>query len=264
MASEEMASTISRRIGSRGSAAPIGGLIGLLLCAVALYFDPSLGTMSFTWLVLGPAMLTGMAAFEVGFSLRHTMFQQNKESARLARPRATTVSYYVSPWRRRLAPMFGLAAIVLCACGMVLGHVGVIDEGTFIQGPALVMLAVALIVFLFGLAAERRILYHPQPASETLELAWDDAFRAESLRALRMFVTFVAWLAVAAAGVGMLQGLDAVAGTSWSRGAGAQLFAWGCLATICSFSFGRAQSYFRHHLWPEFGAADAGAAVSRS
>ena len=78
MASEEMVSTISRRIGYRGSAAPIGGLIGLLLCAVALYFDPSLGTLSFIWLVLCPAMLTGMAAFEVGFSLRNTCSNRTK------------------------------------------------------------------------------------------------------------------------------------------------------------------------------------------
>jgi hypothetical protein len=264
MASEEMASAVSRRIGYRGSAAPVGGLIGLLACAVALYVDPSLGTMSFTWLVLCPAMLTGMAAFEVGFSLRNTLFQQNQESSRLARPRATTMVDYVSPWRLRLVPAFGLAAVVLCAAGIVLGQVDVIDRGTFIGSPALVMLAVALAVFFFGRAAERRILRHPQPATDPLELAWDDAFRAESFRVLRMFETLVAWLAVAAAGAGVLQGMDAVAGTSWSLGAGEQLFFCGYLATLCSFTFGRAQDYFRHHLWPEFSEADAGATAGRS
>jgi hypothetical protein len=263
MATDEMASAISRRVGYQGSAAPVGGLAGLLPCAVALYLDPSLGSSTFIWLVLLPATLTGMAAFEVGFSLRNTLFQPSKESSRLARPRATTVSDYVSPWRLRIAPIFGLAAVVLCGGGLVLGQVGVIDQGTFVRSPALVMLAVTLIVLLLGMAAERRILRHRQSATDTLELAWDDAFRAETFRALRMFESIVAWLAVAVAGAGVLEGLDAVAGTSWSLEAGSQLFAWGYLATLCLFTFGRAQNYFRHRLWPEFSDARAAAETGK-
>jgi hypothetical protein len=259
MATDEMASAVSRRVGYYGSATPAGGLAGLLGCAVALYLNPSLGSMSFIWLVLLPATMIGIAAFEVGVSLRSSLFQQDRESSRLARPRATTVSDYVSPWRLLLAPVFVLAAIVLCACGVVLGQVGVIDTGTFIGSPALVMLAVALVVFFFGLSVERRILGHRQPATDTLELAWDDAFRAETLRSLRMFETDMAWLAVAAAGRGVLLGLDAVAGTSWSLDVGDQLFVWGCLATQWIFTCGRAQTYFRYRLWPEFSTVDAGA-----
>ena len=259
MATDEMAEAVSRRIGSYGTGAPAGGLAGLLGCAVALYLNPSLGSLPFIWFVLLPATMIGIVAFEVGFSLRSSLFQQDRESARLARPRATTVSDYVSPWRLLLAPVFVLAAIVLCACGVVLGQVGVIDTGTFIGSPALVMLAVALVVFFFGMSMERRVLGHRQPATDTLALAWDDAFRAETLRLLRMFETDMAWLAVAAAGRGVLLGLDAVAGTSWSLGVGDQLFVWGCLATQWLFTFGHAQSYFRYRLWPEFSTAGSGA-----
>ena len=108
----------------------------------------------------------------------------------------------------------------------------------------------------------RRVLRQPQPASSELELAWDDAFRADTFRALWMFGSITAWLAVAAAGLGLLQGLDAIAGTTWSTGLGSQLFTWGFLVILFSFSFGRAQSYFRFRLWPDLVLESSEAASS--
>ena len=217
-----------------------------------------LGTDSVAAAVRRRIRFRSSAALDVGFSLRESLFRQGKDSPRLARSRVTSLRDYLSPWRLRLAPAFSLIAAVLCAVGMLLGLLGLIDVATFIRSPALPLLAVALLVFFVGMAAERRVLGHPQPATDTLELAWDDAFKADTFRVLRVFATIVAWLAVAAAGIGMLQGLDAITGTSWSTGVGPQLFIWGYLATLSSFSFGRAKTYFRHHLWPDLAEVNVG------
>ena len=255
---DDIATAVRRRIRYSTSASLTGALIGLLVSVVALYVNPSLASASFIWLFIVPAVLTGMVALDVGFSLRDSLFRQGKDSPRIARSRVTTMRDYVSPWRLRLAPVFALIATVLSTGGMLLGLLGVIDGATFIRSPALPLLAVALIVFFVGMAVERRVLRHPQPATDTLELAWDDAFKASTFRALRLFETIVAWLAVAAAGIGMLQGFDALTGTSWSTGAGPQLFTWGYLATLSCFSFGQAQTYFRHRLWPDLTEVSAG------
>ena len=258
LGTDSVAAAVRRRIRFRSSAALGGALVGLLISAGALYWNPSLASVSFAWLFTLPILLTGIAALDVGFSLRESLFRQGKDSLRLARSRVTSLRDYLSPWRLRLAPAFSLIAAVLCAVGMLLGLLGLIDGATFIRSPALPLLAIALLVLFVGMAAERHVLGHPQPATDTLELAWDDAFKADTFRVLRLFETIVAWLAVAAAGIGMLQGLDAITGTSWSTGVGPQLFIWGYLATLSSFSFGRAKTYFRHHLWPDLAEVNVG------
>lgn len=259
MATNGMWSIISTRIKHRVTALMSGGLIGLLLCAGVLYLSPSLGSDSFILAIMAPVMFTCMAAFEVTVALRQTLFQPREHSSRLARPQATTLSDYVSPWRLRLAPAFGTVALVLCAGGLILGQVGVIDSDAFIRSQALPLLALALIIFGLVTAAEWRILRHQQPASDTLELAWDDAFRADTFRALQMFEATIAWVAVVGAGTALLQGLDAVAGTAWATGVGSQLFIWGYLVATFCFTFGQSQNYFRHRLWPQFSTVDTGA-----
>lgn len=43
-----------------------------------------------------------------------------------------------------------------------------------------------------------------------------DGVRTDSFRALQMFGSIIAWLAIAATGLGMLQGFDLIADTNWS------------------------------------------------
>ena len=98
-------SVVSRRIGNtalrlRPVVGRPAGLRGVL------YLSPSLGFHVVHLACVAPSHVYGMAAFEVGVSLR-TAIPTNKESSRLARPQATTVSDYVSPWRLLLAPVFG-------------------------------------------------------------------------------------------------------------------------------------------------------------
>jgi hypothetical protein len=247
---DDMALAIWRRIKSRNSAMFGGGLVGLLLSALVLFFNPQLGSTSFPWLVAIPALVTGMTALDAGVALRYSLFRRREDAPRLARAAAIVLSDYVSPWRLRMAPGFVLAGVVLYTIGALLGLTGSIDRETFSRSAALPLLAVAVIVLGLGMAAERKILQQTQPVAEELELAWDDAFRAITFLALRGTETIVAWLAVGAISLGMLEGLDAVTGASWGTGIGTQLFLWGFLATNFIFSLGRARTHFRHRLWP--------------
>jgi hypothetical protein len=238
----------------RGSAMFGGGLIGLVVSAVVLFTNPSLGSAAFIWLVVSPAILTGMAISDVVTSLRSSLFRQRDGTPRIARPTATTQRDYVTAWRLRLGPACELAAGILCVFGIALGAAGRIDARAFLTGPAFPFLALSLAVWLASAGAQRRILRQRQPVADTLELAWDDAFRGETLRSLRMFQTLVGWLAVAAAALGILQAFDALTGSQTGTNWGLQLFTWGWLAIIVIFENGRARTQFRARLWPDLSA----------
>lgn len=255
---DQIAGAVRRRISHRSTAQSTGTLVGLLVSALALILNPSLASLTFMWLFALPAVLTCMAAGDLVLSLRSSLFRRHPDAARLARSSATTLRDYVSGWRLHLAPVFILISGALCGCGVALGALGAIDLRHFVLSTAFPLLALSILVLLAGMAMERRILRRSQPAADTLELAWDDAFRAETFRALRLFETIVAWLALAASGIGILQGIDALAGTVWSTGLGPQLLIWGYLATLGVFSVGRAQTQFRYALWPDLAKVEVG------
>jgi hypothetical protein len=263
LVNDEVAAAVRRHLRIRTSANGTGALLGLVVAGALLFVAPSLGSRSFTWLVVVPAVLTGMSAAEVLSALRESRFRHRADSTRIARSTATTLKDYVSPWRLRLAPAFQILAGVLCAIGLGLGAAGRIDATTFLRGAAIPFFALSLVVTLASMVAQRRILLRPQPVADTLELAWDDAIRAETLRGLRLAQTLVAWLAAAAAVFGMLQALDALAGTTWSTGIGPQAFVWGWLAITSLFSYGGARTRFRVRLWPDLAAIGAGRTSGR-
>lgn len=249
--SDAIAAAAERRILHRTVAMMTGGLLGLLASAVVVYLHPVNASASVIWLVTLPLTLTGMCAGAAFVALRESLFHRHPDAVRVARPTTVTIHDYVSPRRLRTPPALILTAIVLCLVGFALGITGLIDGATFIRSVALPLLAATLSVTVIGGMLAQRVLRQPQPAGSELELAWDDAFRADTFRALWMFGSIIAWLAVAAAGLGMLQGFDAIAGTTWSIGLGSQLFTWGFLVILFSFSVARAQSYFRFRLWPD-------------
>jgi hypothetical protein len=264
LVTDEIAAAAERRILHRTAAMMAGGLVGILASAVVVYIDPASASAPTIWLVTLPLTLSGMCAGAAFVTLRESLFRRHPDAVRIARAVTVTLRDYISPRRLRVPPAILLAAAGLCLAGSVLGLAGLIDGSTFILSAALPMLATALVVTIAGAVLARRVLDQPQPAGSELELAWDDAFRADTLRALWMFGSVIAWLAVAAAGLGMLQGLDAVAGTTWSLGLGSQLFTWGFLVILISFSFGGAQNHFRFALWSDLPLASAEAAPARS
>jgi len=254
LVSDAVSVAVRWHIRVRGSVMFGGGFVGLVVSAALLFTNPSLGSATFVWLIVTPAVLAGMAIGDIVMSLRGSLFRQRDGAPRIARPTATTLRDYVTPWRLRLAPACELAAGILCVVGITLGAAGRIDQRTFLTGPALPSLALSLVVWLASTGAQRRVLRQRQPVADTLELAWDDAFRGETLRSLRMLQTLVGLLAVAAAALGILQALDARTGAQWGSNEGLQFFTWGWLATIVIFGNGRARTQFRERLWPDLTA----------
>lgn len=258
--SDDIARAIRERLRSKSTAGLIGTFLGLLASIAILLFHPSVSSPVFIWLVAIPATLIGLSALNVAASLRESVFQPLQDSRRLARPTAVALSDYVSPWRLRAAPFLVLLAFALVVAGILLGLAGTVDLGVFLGSPALPVVALASAVLIAGTAASRRVLMHTQPATTELELAWDDAFRAETFRSLRLFQTIMAWLAVGAVSFGILSGWDALRGTTWSIGLGPQIFTWGYLAILLWFSVGSATNRFRRRLWPDLTALPAGPA----
>ncbi|MCI4658844.1 hypothetical protein [Cryobacterium zhongshanensis] len=260
--SDDIARAIRTRLRARNTAAFVGGLFGLLVSAVVLVIQPSLASPVFIWLVVVPATLISVSALGVAASLRESLFRPPADAPRLARPTIVTLSDYVSPWRLRAAPLLVLLSFVLTIAGILLGLTGTVDLGAFLASPALPVLALASAVLLVGSAASRRVLTHTQPATTELELAWDDAFRAETFRSLLLFQTIIAWLAAGAVSLGILGGWDALRGTTWSIGLGPQIFNWGYLAILLWFSIGNATDRFRRRLWPDLAVSPADPAAA--
>lgn len=253
---ETIIAAAERRILHRTAAMMAGGLLGLLASAGVLWLNPADASAFTIWLVTLPLTLTGMCAGSAFVALRESLFRHPTDALRVARPTIVTLRDYLSP-RRLLTPVaLLLTAVLVCLTAAVLALVGLIDGAVFLRSAALPMLALALLVVASGGLLARRVLRQPQPATSALELAWDDAFRADTFRALWMFGSIVAWLTVAVAGLGALQGLDALAGTSWSLGLGSQLFTWGFLAVLLGFTIRSAQSYFRFRLWMDLSLGD--------
>lgn len=258
MGSDAVATAVRLRLSSRASAALWGGTLGLVGSAAAFALQPSLGSASYIWLVALPALLFGATALDLSVSLRNSLFRPPAGVDFVTRPRVTTMSDYVTPWRLLIAPLCVVVAAALCIGGVILGALHVIGRDSFIASGALWMFVFSAIVLVASLAVERRVLGQPQPATDTLELAWDDAFRADTLRMLRYSTTLVSWLAVAAAANGIFKGMDELAGTSFSSGIGSLLFTPGFLAVVLAFDAGRARSHFRHRLWPDLAEVSIG------
>ncbi|TFC32340.1 hypothetical protein E3O55_05430 [Cryobacterium sp. MDB1-18-2] len=249
MGTERMALTVRRRIRISGTGVLVGSLAGLLAATVILLLRPELVSPPFVWLIALPATLIGASTFDLGLTLRESRILPLTDDPRPARSPAVVLVDYVSPGRLRAAPLLVILAAVLAGGALWLGLVGMLTPDVFLQSAALPVLAVAGVNLIVGRFASRRILRQAQSAGTDLEQAWDDAFRAETLRSASMFQTMIAWLAVGAVGLGILNGWDAVTGTTWSTGLGSQLFTWGYLATIIWFSHGSATGYSRRHLW---------------
>lgn len=264
LVTDEIAAAAERRILHRTAAMMAGGLVGILASASVVCLDPASASAPTIWLVTLPLTICGMCAGAAFVTLRESLFRRHPDAVRVARAVTVTLHDYISPRRLRMPSALLLAAAGLSLAGSVLGLTGLIDASAFVLSAALPMLAVALVVTIVGALLARRVLDQSQPAGSELELAWDDAFRADTLRALWMLGSIIAWLAVAAAGLGILQGLDAIAGTTWSIGLGSQLFTWGFLVILLSFGFGGAQSHFRFVLWPDLSLESAEAASAES
>lgn len=250
MGTERVNETLKRRLRRSANAALLGGLAGALLAAAVLVLLPEpLLSFNFTWLVALPAILIGTTLFDVALTLRDSLFGPRPDEPRMARAMAVSAADYMSPWRLKAAPSLLLLAGLLAVAGLLLGWLGRIDLPAFLRSPALVSLVVAIVVQALCAAVGRRLLAQPQPVAEALELAWDDAIRADTFRKLGLLATVVAWLSFSAVALGVLAGTGGGGNDSMPTVVSQVLGMWGYFAILLAFNYGGACNYFRHRLW---------------
>ncbi|TQM66040.1 hypothetical protein [Klugiella xanthotipulae] len=233
------------------------GLAGLAFAALValsvLLVWPGAGGSELPWLVLIPCALTGMAFGQASTALRYTLFPGVPEVRRVARLRTVTIADYVPAVHRwavtvvcALSALAVLVAVVLVLTG-VASWVDLLH--TNIPSAALVT------TLIWGAASwgERRILGRPQPATTTLELAWDDAIRSNMFRSLALTKVVVGLIVASYAVPGvllLLTGESLVLGmtmTDISRLA----LALGMLIAIASMNSPSGTLYSRLRLWGE-------------
>lgn len=256
MGTDKIATAVRRRLRRSAAAASAGALAGLLGSVGILLFGPTPLSVTSFWLVVLPAVLIGMAGCDVGMALRDTLFRQQGDSPRMARAVPVSLGDYISPLRLMLAPSLLVLAVLLGAAGLALGLLGD-SQDRVLQGAALPILLVALVVIAGTAVVATRVLRQTQAVTGALELAWDDAIRAETFRKMALLGATIAWLAVSAIALGILNGLDSAGGTAWGASLGSQIFNVGYLGIFYLFTYGTAYNYFRYRLWPELTVANA-------
>ncbi|AIY00168.1 hypothetical protein ART_0569 [Arthrobacter sp. PAMC 25486] len=250
---ERINNSLRRRLFRSSNAALLGGLAGGLVAVGVHTFLRTNGLpFTFMWSIAIPAVFVGVTTFDVALTLRDSLFGRQPDTPRMARLEAVTLADYTSPTRLRAAPVLMALAAGLGVAGVVLGAIGVIDVDSLLRGPALLILVAAAVVFGICTVMARKILQLPQPAADTLELAWDDAIKADVIRKLGLLASVMAWLAVSGIGMGILDGLDATVPTTTGNALGQAISMCGYFAILFTFSYGRSFNWFRQRLWPNF------------
>lgn len=189
--SDEMWWSIRRRSRNETRANMWGLLIAMAIVGLLFAFTPLKSSPYFIWmLVLMIFLVTAVSSTLI--TVRERLFSPAPQVARIARASELDVSDYLSSVRRHTPSVLLIAAggafAVLC-----LSAIWKAISIQVIVGSA-ASLALALVATSISRVTEKRILACPQPASNTLELGWDDLFRTDSLNNLRMATAMAAWL----------------------------------------------------------------------
>ncbi|MFG6445999.1 hypothetical protein ACFXQA_12085 [Microbacterium sp. P07] len=208
--SDETARNVAARARSIFRANLWGSLIAIAVVASGILLVP-LGldgsSVGFAAMLIVWGSLTASTAI---VTVRERLFSPAPTAPRIARTHPLRRSDYVGPWRRFIPWVLlgvGLASVV--AIFATAPTRGFAPTGLALVAAAAVF---AVIVSAAGRWAEHRVLAQPQPAADSLELAWDDLFRADALNNLRLGMTLGTALVITCTAS---LWLDA----SWPRGA---------------------------------------------
>lgn len=263
MGHEGINDALRRRLRRSANAAVVGALAGAgAACAVHLYTQIPWLSFTFMWAVALPAVFLGSVAFDVALTLRDSLFGQRPDAPRTARLEAVELVDYMSPLRLRTAPALLIIAAGLALAHVVLGMVGMVDPGGLLRGPAIPFFLASTLMLAFCTVTSRKILKQPQPAADTLELAWDDAVRADVFRKLGLLGSVLAWLAVTGMSIGLLGGLAPSPAANMAVVVAQSSTMVGYSIILCLFTYGSSFSWFRKRLWPNFSLQPSGPAAS--
>lgn len=178
----ELEEALGARLGRRAQVGALGGL------AVALVATAVFAAIGFTdgdqtpLLVVVLGYFFGHALGYGGVGWYESSRPVPAAGARVARASEPTVDDYVAPIERRGLWVSAGVALVVCLLPVAFDGTGDLDLGPVPWG--LVAGGAAALVGVVGLVelASRAVLRQRQVATSQLELAWDDAVRARTLR----------------------------------------------------------------------------------
>lgn len=232
----------------------VAAIIGLFV-TVPLLATP-LGNETYFLFAVGiPFVVVPAAGVQVVINLRERLFHPAPDVPRVARLRRMYARDYLGRVRLRapwvFAAVLGVIAVaVLTARSIAPGRL----ESTAVLAFAVVaVIAAAAQTARPGLA--RLVLDRPQPAADTLELAWDDALRTGTLSSLSLATCQLSGVAI---GVGTiaLAGPDSL----WTAIA-MQIPTWGIIVPQVIYQGWTGQRPLQPALYPEWlrGPAAVGA-----
>lgn len=215
--------SVARR-GRVGSLATAITMLVTALMVAPLLLTPVGTSTALPFVVIAPMLVaTGFVSAVV--SVRERLFHPAPDAPRIARARALRAGDYLGPFRLLLPWLLALAATLALAA---LSTRWVIDSSRVdgpLAGAAILAAVIAATAFTALGPVERLVLAQPQPATDTLELAWDDAFRTTALGALRLSAALSAWLACSLALGALWLGGDGMLSTFAT-----QVPTWGVIA----------------------------------
>ena len=212
--------------------------IALLIAIAAVYIVvPVRSSPIFLWAFSFSLLAVGMPAASVFSSLRERLFAPAPTAPRIARTRGLVAADYLGPLRRLTPNVLFIAATIavgaLFAVSLLTGYR--FDTATVIVCGG--MLLVALIAAVADRLLERLVLARPQPASNTVELAWDDSFRSDTLGWLRLGAATTAVIPLGLAGAALLVAVLTPAEPEFITAL--ELFPWwAAIALQLSYQFG--------------------------
>lgn len=169
-----------------------GLLVSIVLVVPLLIWTPIGSSPLALWILTLTLVIGVLGVASAIIGVRERLFSPAPAAVRIARPSALRTLDYLPVWAAQLPRWLLAAGTLTCAVVAGVSLLGAIAPATAVT--ACCVLAFALLVAVVCRAAERRVEAQPQPATNTLELAWDDLFRADALGALRMSAAMAAWL----------------------------------------------------------------------
>jgi hypothetical protein len=191
-----------------------GLLAGIVVIGGLFVWTPLGSSPAAMWMFTLAALLTlGIASTVV--TVRERLFSPAPNAPRVARARALSVRDYLPAWAARLPACLLFVAALAYAGLLATTIAGAIAPATLLA--ATVLLSFAVLAAIAGRIAERRVLAQSQPASDTLELAWDDLFRVGTFAPLRMVAAMAAWLPLSLALAGIFHAVVGIDQPDWSQ-----------------------------------------------
>lgn len=171
------AAAIPRRLRRETLGAALGCVPALLVALVpAIWFPELLNDASGSTII--PVMIAG-AALGIAIASTTRLGIPNANAPRVARTSVPRITDYISvSWI--------VASSTLCVSGLLFAALSLPSAQSDIPLvlTTIAILAVGILTLALCVALSRHLLTAPQPAHDSLELAWDDAVRAHAFRSL--------------------------------------------------------------------------------